>query len=88
MPYGQPLAIARDPDYLVRNHLETLTAQIRRELDRRGVSLRYLAERLDTSDSQIQRLLKPTPGNKNLSQLYRIAALLDLEMEIRLNPAA
>ncbi len=87
MPYDQPLAVARDPEFLLQNHIEIMTARIREELKRQGISKRYLAQRLETSDNQVQRLLNPKVLNKNLEQLYQIAALLGLEFEWRLKKA-
>lgn len=88
MPYDQPLAVARDPEFLLQTHIEIMTAKIKEEIKRRGVSKRYLAEKLETSDNQIQRLLNPKILNKNLEQLYRIAGLLGLEFEWQLKRVA
>jgi len=88
MPYDQPLAVARDPEFLLQTHVELLTAKIKDELKKQGISKRFLATRLGTSDNQIQRLLNPEILNKNLEQLYGIAALLGLEMEFHLKNAS
>jgi hypothetical protein len=88
MPYDQPLALTRDPEFLLRTHIERLVAQIERALSAKRVSKRYLANQLGTSDNQIQRLLDPKILNKNLEQLYRIATLLGLELEWRVKNAA
>lgn len=87
MPYDQPLAITRDPEFLLENHIEVLIAQIKAVLAEKAISKRYLAEILHTSDNQIQRLLNPKILNKNLSQLYHIAAVLGLELELGLKAA-
>jgi hypothetical protein len=88
MPYDQPLALARDPEYMLRTQLERLLARIRQALAEKHISKRYLAVQLGTSDNQIQRLLDPSILNKNLEQLYRIALLLGLELEWRIKDAA
>lgn len=88
MPYDQPLAAIKDPEYLLRHDLEVLTAKIRQEAKRQRVSLRHIARQLGTSDNQVQRLLNPGILNKNLHQLYRIAALLGLKAEFHLQDAA
>lgn len=88
MPYDQPLAAVKDPEFLLRNDLERLTARIRQEAKRQRVSLRHIARQLGTSDNQIQRLLNPRILNKNLQQLYRIAAMLGLKVDLRLEAAA
>ena len=82
------MAVAKDPEYLLQNQMEVLTALIRRELEQKKVSLRFLARELGTSDNQIQRLLNPNILNKNLTQLSKIAVLLGLEVEVRLKGAA
>ena len=76
------------PEYLLQHQMEVLTALIRRKLEQKKVSLRFLARELGTSDNQIQRLLNPNILNKNLTQLSKIAVLLGLEVEVRLKGAA
>lgn len=87
MPYDQPLAVAKDPEFLLQTHIELLIAQIKKDLHTKKISKRYLAEQLHTSDNQIQRLLNPKILNKNLAQLYQIAALVGLEVELKLKAA-
>ncbi len=84
MPYDQPLAITQDPEFLLQNQIENIIAQIREVISRKNISLAYLARRLETSDNQVQRLLNPNILNKNLTQLYKLAALLELQFEISL----
>lgn len=43
MPYDQPLAVVRDPKFLLQTHIEIMTARIKEEIKKRGVSKRYLA---------------------------------------------
>ncbi|MBI4405922.1 MAG: helix-turn-helix domain-containing protein [Deltaproteobacteria bacterium] len=88
MPYDQPLALNRDPEYLLQTQIEELTAKIKCELSKRKISKRFLAKQLKTSDNQVHRLLNPTILNKNLEQLCRIAEVLELEVEIRLRKVA
>ncbi|MFC1611267.1 hypothetical protein ACFL6C_09920 [Myxococcota bacterium] len=88
MPYDQPLAVAKDPEFLLQNDIEVMTARIRHELKTKGISVRYLAGRLGTSDGQMQRLLNPKILNKNLKQLYEIAGLLGLIFELRVKKVA
>ena len=88
MPYDQPLAAVRDPEFMLRHDLEVLVARIRERLDQQRISLRHLAERLKTSDAQVQRLLDPSNLRKNLSQIYAIGAVLDLKVEVRVKDAA
>ncbi|MCB9061539.1 MAG: helix-turn-helix transcriptional regulator [Halobacteriovoraceae bacterium] len=84
MPYDQPLAIVKDPEFLLQNHIENVISHINEELKRKKVSKKYLARQLGTSDNQIQRLLNPNILNKNLTQLYKLAALLELQFEMNL----
>lgn len=88
MPYDQPLAINKDPEYMLQNHIEQIIAQIREVIEKKNLSKKYLARQLATSDNQIQRLLNPNILNKNLTQLYKVASLLNLEFEIHLKSAA
>ena len=88
MPYDQPLAAAKDPEFMLRHDLEVLIARIRQRLAQQRISLRHLAERLKTSDAQVQRLLDPSILRKNLGQLYAIGAVLNLKMEVRVKDAA
>jgi ribosome-binding protein aMBF1 (putative translation factor) len=87
VPYDQPLAIVKDPEFMLQNHIENVIAQIKEELARKKVSKKYLARQLETSDNQIQRLLNPNILNKNLTQLYKLASLLELQFEINLTAA-
>lgn len=88
MPWDQPLALVQDPEFLLRTHLERVLAHIHRAFADKHISKRYLARQLGTSDNQIQRLLDPSSLNKNLTQLYRIALLLGIELEWRVREAA
>jgi len=88
MPYDQPLAISGDPEFMLRNHIERVIAIIKEEREQNKISKKYLAQQLQTSDNQVQRLLNPNILNKNLSQLYKVASLLGLEFELSLKIAA
>ncbi|MEK7396938.1 MAG: hypothetical protein AAB116_08385 [Candidatus Poribacteria bacterium] len=88
MPYDQPLALTKDPEYLLQTHVERLTAVIKATIKERRISKRFLADQLGTSDNQIQRLLNPTILNKNLEQLYKVATIIGLEFEWHIKKAA
>ena len=88
MPYDQPLALVKDPDFILQNQIENIIAQIVEVLKERKISKHYLALQLKTSDNQVQRLLNPRFLNKNLTQLYKMAAILNLEFDLRLRAAA
>lgn len=87
MPYDQPLALNRDPEYLLHNQIEKLIARIKLVLETKKISKRYLATQLKTSDNQIQRLLNPNILNKNLEQLFSLMSLLGLNIEWQINEA-
>ena len=87
MPYDQPLFLIKDPEYMLRDHIENIVARIKEEIDRKKISKKYLARQLKTSDNQIQRLLNPRIVNKNLTQLYKLAALLGLDFEVSVKAA-
>jgi DNA-binding Xre family transcriptional regulator len=88
LPYDQPLVIVKDPEYLLQIHIERITAKIKEAIAKKKISKRYIAERLGTSDNQVQRLLNPDILNKNLSQLYKIADLVGLEFEVLVKDVA
>lgn len=88
LPYDQPLAIVKDPEYILQNHIERITARIKDEIARKKISRRFLAQQLKTSENRIQRLLNPEILNKNLGQLYKMVSLLGLECEIQIRKAA
>jgi hypothetical protein len=88
LPYDQPLMIARDPEVLLQIHIERIIAKIKDAIAKKKISKRYIAEKLRTSDNQVQRLLNPAILNKNLSQLYKIADLVGLEFEVHVKEVA
>lgn len=88
LPYDQPLVIARDPEVLLQIHIERIIAKIKDAIAKKKISKRYIANRLETSDNQVQRLLNPAILNKNLSQLYKIADLVGLEFEVHVKEVA
>lgn len=88
IPYDQPLSIISDTEYLLQHHIELIISHIKDAIRLRKISKKYLAQQLKTSENQIHRLLNPKILNKNLSQLYKILAYLDLEIDMRVTSAA
>lgn len=88
MPYGQPLALNKDPDYLLQDQIEHLVLELNETIQKKGISKKYIAKKLETSENQIFRLLNPSILNKNLEQLYKIASILNKHIEIELKDAA
>jgi hypothetical protein len=81
VPYDQPLHIAQVPEYAKEQALYEMTKTIN-ELIRKGkVPKRELARRLNTSMSQLARLLDTTNYKKELSRLIEIAAMLNYEFK-------
>ncbi len=87
MPYDQPLFLIRDPEFMLRDHVENVVARINEEINRKNISKKHLARQLKTSDNQMQRLLDPRIVNKNLTQLYKLSAMLGLEFEVTVKAA-
>ena len=63
---------------------EVLAWQISAEMKAQGLSRKRLAERMNTSRSQISRLLDPKDGNVTLATLQRAAALLGRKVRLEL----
>lgn len=88
MPYDQPLALNKDPDYLLQDQIEHLVLELNESIKKKGISKKFIAKKLKTSENQIFRLLNPSILNKNLEQLYQIAFILNKQIEIELKDAA
>jgi predicted XRE-type DNA-binding protein len=63
---------------------EVLAWQISEAMKAQGLSRKRLAERMNTSRSQISRLLDPKDGNVTLATLQRAAALLGRKVRLEL----
>lgn len=81
VPYDQPLHIAQVPEFAKRQALYEMTKTINVFIRKEHVSKRELARRLNTSLSQLARLLDTTNYKKDLSRLIEIAALLNYEFK-------
>lgn len=61
-----------------------IARQIRARMTERGMTVRELAEQMDTSPSQVQRMISlGNPSNLTFDSLLRAAEALGLEMEIK-----
>ncbi len=87
IPYDQPLYLVKDPEYLLQNHIENVVAHINEVILQKRISRKFLARQLEISNNQIQRLLNPRILNKNLRQLYKLGAFLNLEFKLELEAA-
>lgn len=81
VPYDQPLHIAQVPEYAKQQALYEMTKVINEFIRKEHISKRELARRLNTSLSQLARLLDTTNYKKELSRLIEIAALLNYEFK-------
>ena len=88
VPYDIPLILAKDPDYLFQIEVEELTADIKKKMESKGITKKFLARSLGTSDIQIQRLLNADNPNKNFLQLNKIAHILGLNLSLKLQKMA
>ncbi len=81
VPYDQPLHIAQNPEYVREQALFEMTKKINECIKKEKVSKRELARRLNTSMSQLMRLLDNTNYKKELSRLIEIASMLNYEFK-------
>lgn len=76
------LRYARDPAYRVEELLYELSCEARDRLEASSMGIRALARRLDTSPTQIYRLVDPAFYGKSLDQLVRLLVALGAEVEV------
>ena len=88
MPYDQILYLRKDPEYMLKLHIQHIVADIKKALKEQKISKAFLRDALKTSDSQLNRLLDSKKINKNLFQLYKLSNLLKLEPEFCLKKVA
>lgn len=88
VPFDQPLHIVQNPSYLKEQTMYEVTKQINKFIKLEGVSKRELARRLNTSLSQLSRLLDTTNYKKELGRLIEIAAMLNYEFRWEFKKAA
>jgi len=88
VPYDQPLHIVQHPEYVREQTLYEMTKQINEFIRKEGISKREIARRINTSMSQLLRLLDPKNYKKELSRLIEIAALLNYEIKWTFKKAA
>jgi len=81
VPYDQPLHVVQNPDYIKQQTLFEMTKTINEFIRKEKVPKRELARRLNTSMSQLSRLLDTTNYKKELARLIEIAAMLDYEFK-------
>ena len=72
----------QDPNYLTDLLLYKLTLKAKDRLAKRRLSIRELARRLETSPTQLYRLLEPTNYRKSVRQMLSLLYLLDCEVDL------
>ncbi|MBI3535811.1 MAG: hypothetical protein HY072_10055 [Deltaproteobacteria bacterium] len=88
VPFDQPLHIAQNPAYVKEQTLYQMTKWINEFIKCESISKRELARRLNTSLSQLARLLDTTNYKKELSRLIEIAATMNYEFKWEFKKAA
>lgn len=71
-----------DPSYMAELTLYRLTLEAKKRYESSGLSAREVARLLDTSPTQLYRLLDPTNYAKSLKQLVSLLYLLGAEVEV------
>ncbi len=86
--HDQPLYIIRHPDYVREEVLYNVTVELQHIIVLKKIPKRELARRLNTSVTQVNRLLDQTNYNKDLSRLIEIATIIGYEFKWSLKKAA
>jgi hypothetical protein len=87
VPLDAFLDYNRDPDYLRKMTLYSLTLKALELVKRSSLSKREIARKLKTSPAQLYRLLDPANYQKSLDQMMRLAASLGYEVNFTLRKA-
>jgi hypothetical protein len=80
------LAYNRDPVYVANLLLYKLTVKALEHVERAGLSRREVARRLNTSLSQLYRLLDPTNYKKSAGQLIQLLHVLGVDVDVVTTP--
>ncbi len=72
----------QDPDYLRDLLLYKLTLEAQERVERSSLSKRELTRRLETSATQLYRLLDQTNYRKSVDQMISLLQVLDCEVEL------
>lgn len=78
----QVLDYNRDAGYLADLLLYKLTLEAEKRFQGSGIGIRQLARRLETSPSQVYRLLDPTHYTKSVRQMLALLHALDCEVDL------
>jgi hypothetical protein len=80
------LAYNRDPVYVANLLLYKLTVKALEHVEHAGLSRREVARRLNTSLSQLYRLLDPTNYKKSAGQLIQLLHVLGVDVDVVTKP--
>jgi hypothetical protein len=78
----QVLDDARDPSYLRDMLVYRLTLEAQARIATSPLSKREIIRRLDTSPSQLYRLLDQTNRAKSIDQMLRLLSVLDCDVDL------
>ena len=82
------LWLNQDPETLRRLLLSDLTYQANKQIKLKKIAKRFLVRKLNTSTSQLYRLLDQTYYNKTIDQMLKLLIALGIELEIKTKIAA
>jgi hypothetical protein len=80
------LAYNRDPVYVANLLLYKLTVKALEHVEHAGLSRREVARRLNTSLSQLYRLLDPTNYKKSAGQMIQLLHVLGIDVDVVTKP--
>ena len=80
--HGATVRYNRDPSYLVDEMLYELSCEAKSRLESSPIGVRALSRRLETSPTQIYRLVDPTNYGKTLDQMVRLLAVLEADVQL------
>ncbi|MDH3224795.1 MAG: hypothetical protein OEO23_13835, partial [Gemmatimonadota bacterium] len=76
----------KDADYLQEQLLYRLTVEARKWFEESGLGIRQLSRQLETSPSQVYRLLDTTNYRKSVGQMLALLHMLDRDVEVVVTP--
>lgn len=71
----------RDPDFLRQAALHQLTVEAIRLVEKKSLSKHEIVRRLNTSPSQLYRLLDSSNSSKSIDEMVRLLAVLGYRLE-------
>lgn len=78
----------QDPEYMMELLSYNLTVALKECLDKSSLSKREIIRRLDTSPTQLYRLLDPIASRKAIAQKLTILHLLDCDVELKVKDSS